>query len=101
MERTTLVGGTLAIVIIGFFVWLSSLIVVEIGDQSTPLTTTKKLVVPTGKIDVRVACESGLMYTTFSSSEEADVFVAECVEGKYPEVIERYIESMDLDGAKI
>jgi hypothetical protein len=56
---------------------------------------------PAGKIDVRVACESALMYTTFEDGAQADAFIAECIEGKYPEVIDRYIESLNVDGAVI
>ncbi|KKT79582.1 MAG: hypothetical protein UW75_C0011G0016 [Parcubacteria group bacterium GW2011_GWF2_44_8] len=56
---------------------------------------------PVGKIDVRVACESALMYTTFVDGAAADAYVAECVEGKHPEVIERYINEMGVDGATI
>jgi hypothetical protein len=53
------------------------------------------------KIDVRVACESALAYMTFMSGEEADTFVANCINGEHPEVIERYIESLGVDGAII
>lgn len=56
---------------------------------------------PQGKIDPRVACESALVYMTFPGGKEADIFVAECMEGKHPEVIERYIKDMGLDGAVI
>lgn len=101
MERTSLIGGVLAVVIVGFFVWLSSLIVVEINDQSIPLTTPTETSALTGKIDPRVACESALMYTTFETGEQADAFIVECIEGKHPEVINRYIESIKLDGATI
>lgn len=101
MKKTSLIGGAVAVVIIGFFIWLSSLIVIEIESQSTPLTPPTETKAPAGKIDPRVACESALMYTTFETGEQADVFIAECVDGKYPEVINRYIESMELDGAVI
>lgn len=63
--------------------------------------------VPTGaenrgaKIDPRVACESALMYMTFPNGEAADAFVAACVAGEHPEVIERYINDMRLPGAQI
>ncbi len=53
------------------------------------------------KIDVQVACESALSYMQFETGEQADKFVAECVAGGHPEVIDRYIESFDLDGAAI
>lgn len=54
-----------------------------------------------GKIDPRVACESALMYMTFTTGEEAEAFVESCVAGNHPEVIERYIESLNVDGAVI
>ena len=54
-----------------------------------------------GKINPRAACESALAYMTFESGGAADVFVEECVEGKHPEVIERYIKDTGLDGAVI
>jgi hypothetical protein len=41
------------------------------------------------------------MYTTFTSGEEAEAFVEACVAGEHPEVIERYIESLNVDGAVI
>lgn len=56
---------------------------------------------PQGKIDVRVACESALMYTTFTDGAAADAFIEECVAGEHPEVIERYISDMGFDGATI
>lgn len=57
---------------------------------------------PQAKIDPRVACESALAYTTFSSGEEADAFVKDCIDGKYPEVIERYKAQLNLgEGAQI
>lgn len=54
-----------------------------------------------GKIDVKVACESALAYMLFQTGEQADKFVEECVAGKHPEVIERYINDTGLDGASI
>lgn len=101
MEKTSLIGGAVAVVIVGFFFWLSSLIVIEIDSQSAPLTPVTEITAPTGKIDPRVACESALMYTTFETGEQADVFVAECIDGKYPEVINRYVESLEQSGAAI
>ena len=56
---------------------------------------------PTAKIDVRAACESALMYTSFVDGAAAEAYVAECIEGKHPEVIERYINEMGVDGAVI
>lgn len=53
------------------------------------------------KLDPRVACESALAYMTFESGVAADLFVAACVAGEHPEVIERYIIDMGLNGASI
>lgn len=55
-----------------------------------------------GKLNIDVVCTSALAYMSFSSGEEAERFVADCKEGKYPEVIEQYKASMNLgDGAAI
>jgi hypothetical protein len=51
---------------------------------------------PQAKIDVKVACESALMYTTFADGVAADAYVTECIEGKHPDVIDKYIESLDF-----
>lgn len=56
---------------------------------------------PAAKIDVQVACESALAYTTFQTGEQADAFIADCVAGNHPEVIERYLETVGVDGALI
>lgn len=54
-----------------------------------------------GKININAVCEGALAYMTFSSGAEAELFVAECKEGKHPEVIEQYKASLNLDGAVI
>lgn len=56
---------------------------------------------PQVKIDPHVACESALAYMTFASGDEAKAFVESCVRGEHPEVIERYVKDMDVDGAAI
>lgn len=74
---------------------------VESDDAMTEEVVDEPVVMPQGKIDVRVACESALMYTTFTDGASADAYVAECIEGKHPEVIERFISEMGVDGATI
>jgi hypothetical protein len=77
-----------------FSAWLNSFVFFEqeaMGEAGTPQ----------GKIEVRVACESALTYMTFLSGEEAETFVTECVDGKHPEVIDRYISDLGVDGAVI
>lgn len=54
------------------------------------------------KLNINLVCECALTYMTFPSAKSADTFVAECKEGKHPEVIERYKKDMNLgDGATI
>ena len=55
-----------------------------------------------GKIDINAVCDGALAYMTFPDGESAATFVAECKEGKHPEVIEQYKTQMGLgDGAQI
>lgn len=55
-----------------------------------------------GKIDINAVCEGALAYMTLPDGASADKFVAECKEGKHPDVIERYKSDMGLgDGAAI
>ncbi|MEN9390265.1 MAG: hypothetical protein RLZZ283_365 [Candidatus Parcubacteria bacterium] len=54
------------------------------------------------KLNINAVCEGALAYMTFPDAAAADLFVAECKEGKHPEVIEQYKEQMNLgDGATI
>lgn len=53
------------------------------------------------RIDPRVACESALLYMTFPDGAAADAFVAACIAGEHPEVIERYISELGADPATI
>ena len=51
--------------------------------------------VPRGtKLDINAVCKSALAYMTFPDARAADTFISECVEGKHPEVIERFIKEM-------
>lgn len=54
-----------------------------------------------GKINIQEVCQSALAYMTFPDAAAAEVFVAECIEGKHPEVIESYKAQFELDGAAI
>ncbi len=54
------------------------------------------------KINIDAVCEGALAYMTFPSGEASAQFVAECKEGKHPEVIEKYKTDMNLgNGAAI
>lgn len=55
-----------------------------------------------GRINTYVVCEGALSYMTFTDSASADKFVADCKEGKHPEVIEQYQAEMNVpNGAAI
>jgi len=57
---------------------------------------------PQGKIDINAVCEGSLAYMTFPDGASAEKFVAECKEGKHPQVIEDFKVRMNLgDGAAI
>lgn len=74
----------------------------QLIDSITFIPTTDVPTTPPGaKIDSQVACESALAYMLFRTGEDADAFVAECVAGEHPEVIERYLEGLGHDGAAI
>jgi len=70
-------------------------------DSVTFIEISEQLDVSNAKIDVRAACQSALAYMLFQSSEQSDQFLEECVAGMHPDIIERYIESLGLDGATI
>lgn len=55
-----------------------------------------------GKININEVCEGALIRMTFPNGAAAEKFVAECKEGKHPEVIEQFKTEMNLgDGAQI
>ncbi len=65
-----------------------------VPDTSTPAAVEK--------LNIDEVCKSALAYMSFPDAASADAFVAECKEGKHPEVIERYTAQMNLgDGATI
>jgi len=48
------------------------------------------------KINIDAVCQGALAYMTFPDGAAAEKFVAECKEGKHPEVIEKYRADMNL-----
>jgi hypothetical protein len=64
--------------------------------ESTPATPAAS-----GKININAVCEGALAYMSFPDAAAAEAFVAECKEGKHPEVIDRYKTQLNLDGATI
>lgn len=90
-----IVMGVLAIVVLfaGYFVF---------GQYAKNLEAEGDAPMPQGKINIDAVCESALAYMTFPNGAESDKFVAECKEGKHPEVIERYLKELNAgDGRAI
>jgi hypothetical protein len=55
-----------------------------------------------GKIDINMVREGALAYMTFPDAAAAEVFVEECKAGEHPEVIDQYIQNLNIDaGATI
>ncbi|MFN4181554.1 MAG: hypothetical protein ACK4FA_02570, partial [Candidatus Paceibacteria bacterium] len=131
-ETETIVGGANAIRYIADGLYTSVNLVVAHGENAYILTgqymdsnsptvadfenilssfkfipTDGKLDTPTpptvsGKIDINAVCEGALAYMSFPDGASADKFVADCKEGKHPEVIEKFKADMGLgDGANI
>ena len=56
---------------------------------------------PQAKIDINAVCQGALAYMTFEDGEAAAQFVAECIEGKHPEVIEQWKVQMGIDNLQV
>lgn len=71
--------------------------------RSHPVDTPREMQSNTqGKIDINVVCQSALSYITFENAAQADMFVDECVQGKYPEIVEEFKLQMNVgNGAAI
>lgn len=55
-----------------------------------------------GKININEVCEGVLIRMTFTDGAAAEKFVAECKEGKHPEVIEQFKAELNLGaGAEV
>jgi uncharacterized surface protein with fasciclin (FAS1) repeats len=70
--------------------------------ESKPLKAFNKPSTASAKLNIDFVCKDALTYMKFATSVDADKFVAECKDGKHPEVIEKYKTKMNLgDGAFI
>lgn len=65
--------------------------------EVTPQQTTGA---PSAKLNIDAVCDGALAYMTFPDGDAAAKFVAECKEGKHPEVIEKYKADMNLGDGK-
>ena len=88
--------------IIGLLIIIAICVAVYISIRSNQPTASVEPAPSNGKLNINVVCESALAYMTFPDGKSADAFVADCKEGKYPEVIENYKKQMNLGvGAQI
>lgn len=107
MKQTVLVVVAAAIILLGLYFFLNKDTDTKMQNETlTPATIQNEQETPTptsqGKLNINAVCEGALAYMTFTDGESADTFVAECKEGKHPEVIEKYRADMNLGvGAEI
>lgn len=76
----------LAIAVAGFFFFNKN------KDNKSPAPVQ-------AKIDIEAVCNGALAYMTFTDGKSADLFVKDCIDGKHPEVIERYRADLNLNAA--
>lgn len=97
MNKNTLIAIVILVVVAGAGLFFLPGLTKESTPQENADTTAEQ-----GKLNIDVVCESALSYMTFTDGASADAFVAECKEGKHPEVIDHYKVQMGLgDGAAI
>jgi hypothetical protein len=48
------------------------------------------------RLNINVICDNSLSYMSFPDAESANKFVAECKDGKHPEVVEHYKSQLPL-----
>ncbi len=51
---------------------------------------------PQAKLNINVVCEKALEYMRFADTKSADAFEVDCIDGKHPEVIEKYKADLNL-----
>lgn len=91
MKKIIITIIVIAVLIAGYFYFMRK-------PQEVTNTDTSS----NAKINIDAVCQGALAYMTFPDAASAEVFVSDCKEGKYPEVIERYKAEMNLgDGAAI
>lgn len=97
MKTFEIMLTVVVLAVIGYFAFTQK--APETKPSQTATTTTSA---EQGKLNIDVVCASALTYMTFENSVSADAFVAECKQGKHPEVIEHFKAQMNLgDGATI
>lgn len=92
MKNTIIAIAVAVVLVLGYFFFINK---PSTLDTNNTADTSSKL-------DMNVVCASALAYMSFPDAAAADLFVEECKDGKYPEVLERYKADMNLgSGAAI
>lgn len=67
------------------------------NSPNHPVTSTSTNGAPINvKINIDYVCRNALSYMSFPDAASAEVFVQDCKDGKHPEVIEKYKQSLNL-----
>ena len=93
MKKISIIIAIIIVLIGGYFIFVKNTSAPTVNDVNTDASSAK--------LNIDVICQDALAYMSFPDAEAADTFVRECKEGKHPQVIERYKEEMNLDGATI
>lgn len=64
---------------------------------SKPLKTFNLGSTSQAKINIEAVCNGALAYMTFADGKSADLFVKDCIDGKHPEVIEKFKADLNLN----
>ena len=79
----TLLGIVVVAALVYMFAFTEPMPIVTDTEDMTAEETSQ----PQGKLDINAVCNGALAYMSFPDAVAAEVFVAECKEGKHPEVI--------------
>ncbi len=99
MNKNIIIGIVIvaALGVIGYFFYpkLSAQDIQQDTNQNTntenPATSGDQ-----AKINIDEVCNSALAYMSFPNAAAAEVFIADCKEGKHPEVIEQWKVQMGI-----
>lgn len=80
-----------AVLVPGYFLYMK-----KISSVPAEISDTNNNQVISDKLNIDTVCQDALAYMIFQDGTTADKFVADCKEGKYPEVIEKYKADMNL-----
>jgi hypothetical protein len=94
MKNFLIVLAVLVVGALGYFAYTQFAPVSTTTD--TPTTQEPQGSGVQAKINIDAVCQGALAYMSFPDGATADAFVAECKEGKHPEVIEKYKADLNL-----